>query len=764
MKTEKFDVTGMTCASCVAHVEKSVSKLSGVKTVNVNLLTNSMTVDFDELSLNPDIIEKSVEMAGYEAHLRDIKNNSTVKTTTKIDYVHQEQKDLKRHLIVSVAFLIPLLYVSMGHMLGLPYPMALHTVQYAFYYAFIQLWLLLPIVYNNRRYFITGFKTLFKAAPNMDSLIAIGSSAAIGYGLFALYRIVVGMKFGQYDLVMHYSNDLYFESAGTILTLITFGKYLEAKSKSRTSDALSRLMDLAPKTANVIRNKVEMEIPVEEVVINDMVVVRPGQRVPVDGKIISGNSSVDESALTGESIPVFKQKGDQVLSASINKSGAFTLRATKVGNDTTLSQIIQLVEDASSSKAPISKLADKISGIFVPVVILIAVIATAVWWILGYHFEFALSIGIAVLVISCPCALGLATPVAIMVGTGKGAEHGILIKSAESLQMANKIDTVVLDKTGTLTEGKPQVTDIFSVKSIGDKELLKIAASLEKPSEHPLAEAILINAEKEELPILPVENFQAIPGQGIEGTINGINYLAGNLKLMTDRKVNLLEFDSLADKLADEGKTAFFITGENEILGIIAVADVVKSTSKEAIEQFKALGMEVVMLTGDHAKTAAAIQSQLGISTVIAEVLPQDKDKEIARLQASGKTVAMIGDGINDAPALMRANLGIAIGAGTDIAIESADVVLMRSNLMDAVTTLRLSNAVMLNIKQNLFWAFFYNIVGIPLAAGVFYELLDWKLNPMFAAAAMSFSSVTVVLNALRLLRFKPTVSHSSIN
>jgi len=759
MKTEKFDVTGMTCASCVAHVEKSVSKLEGVKTVNVNLLTNSMTVSFDELHLNALNIEKSVENAGYEAHLREIDSKSIQHSTPKIDFVKQEQDEMKMRWWISFVFLLPLLYISMGHMIGLPYPHAFHSTENALLYAFTQFLLTLPIAFVNKKYFLNGFKSLFKAAPNMDSLIAMGSSAAIVYGIFAIYRIGYALGHNDLQTVNQFSQDLYFESGATILTLITLGKYLEAKSKSRTSDAITRLMDLAPKTALVIRDNQEIEIPIEEVLVGDSVAVKPGQRVPVDGMVESGNSSVDESALTGESMPVFKQNGDTVLSASMNKSGYFTMRATKVGNDTTLSHIIQLVEEASASKAPISKLADKISSVFVPVVIGIAVLATGVWMLLGYPFDFALSIGIAVLVISCPCALGLATPVAIMVGTGKGAEHGILIKSAESLEMAHKIDTVVLDKTGTLTEGKPRVTDIFSNKTISENGLLQLAASLEKPSEHSLAEAILMEAEKQQLKIKPVENFLAIPGQGIEASIEKKTYLAGNLKLMTDRKINLQEFAALSDKLAKEGKTPLYVANEKEVLGIIAVADVLKPSSIEAVKLFEAMGMEVVMLTGDHAGTAAAIQSQLGISSVVAEVLPQDKDKEIAKLQAAGKTVAMIGDGINDAPALMRSNLGIAIGAGTDIAIESADVVLMRSDLLDAVTTLRLSKAVMLNIKQNLFWAFFYNIIGIPLAAGAFYAVLGWKLNPMFAAAAMSFSSVTVVLNALRLLRFKPTVS-----
>ena len=764
MKTEKFDVTGMTCASCVAHVEKSVSKLEGIKAVNVNLLTNSMSVSYDEVNLSTLTIENAVEEAGYEAHVRDIAGNNNISTSQKVDYVQLEQDEMKMRWWISLIFLIPLLYISMGHMIGLPYPHAFHSSENALIIAFTQFLLTLPILFVNKKYFIVGFKTLFKASPNMDSLIAIGSSAAIVYGIFAIYRIGYALGHGDMLTVTQFSQDLYFESGATILTLITLGKYLESKSKSRTSDALTRLMDLAPKTATVIRNEIEIEIPVEQVVVGEKVVVRPGQRVPVDGIVESGNSSVDESALTGESLPVYKEKEDRILSASINKSGYLILRATKVGNDTTLAHIIQLVEEASSSKAPISKLADKISAIFVPVVIGISLLSIVVWLLLGYPFDFALSIGIAVLVISCPCALGLATPVAIMVGTGKGAEYGILIKSAESLEMAHKIDTVVLDKTGTITEGMPKVTDVFTIPSTTDNRLLEIAAALEKPSEHPLSEAVLKEAETRKLDIQTVENFQSIPGQGIEASLEGVRYIAGNLKLMTERKVKLHQFVELSDKLATEGKTPLFIANESEIVGIIAVADVVKATSKEAIEQFEAMGMEVVMLTGDHAKTAAAIQLQLGISTVIAEVLPQDKDKQISTLQAAGKIVAMVGDGINDAPAMMRSNLGIAIGAGTDIAIESADVVLMKSDLLDAVTTLRLSKAVMLNIKQNLFWAFFYNIIGIPLAAGVFYGALGWKLNPMFAAAAMSVSSVTVVLNALRLLRFKPTLSINSDN
>ncbi len=755
MKTEKYDIEGMTCAACAAHIEKSVNKLEGVNSVQVNLLTNSMEVTFNELKLNNNFIEHSVENAGYKAFLK-IPNQVTSSSSSKHDIAQAEQKTMRNHFWLSFGFIIPLYYVSMGYNLGLPYPPALHSLQYAFLYMFIQFWVLMPIVYINRRYFFTGFKTLFRGSPNMDSLIAIGTSAAIVYGLFATFRVFIGLKTGNNHLINKYLNDLYYESAGTILTLITLGKYLEARSKRRTTDAITRLMDLAPKTAIVVRNKVEMEVPVDEVIINDMVVVRPGQRIPVDGIVLSGSSSVDESALTGESMPVFKEKGDSVLSASINKTGAFTLRATKIGVDTTLSQIILLVQAAASSKAPISKLADKISSIFVPVVIIIAVMAAATWTLMGYPFEFAMSIGISVLIISCPCALGLATPVAIMVGTGKGAEQGILIKSAESLEMGEHIDTVVLDKTGTLTEGKPVVTDIFVADTnLSENELLKIAATLEKHSEHPIADAILQEAMNREILLTDIEHFQAVAGKGVEGKNQGHVYLAGNLMMMNEKNINLFSYLSLADRIADEGKTPLFIAKDGELAGLIAVADILKPTSLLAVNQLKNMGMHVVMLTGDHAKTAAAIQLKLGITEVVSEVLPQGKEKEIARLQAEGRNVAMIGDGINDAPALMRAQLGIAIGAGTDIAIESADVVLKRSDLLDAVTALRLSKAVMKNIKQNLFWAFFYNIIGIPLAAGIFYGMLGLKLNPMFAAAAMSFSSVTVVLNALRLRNFK---------
>ena len=755
MKTEKFDVNGMTCSSCVAHVEKSVSKLNGIKLVQVNLLTNRMTVSYDENALDSEKIKTSVKNAGYDAQSKTEKDKNSSKNSS----TNKEMMQMKFRWWISLVFLVPLLYLSMGHMLNFPLTHFFHTAENAIGLVFTQFLLTLPIVYVNKKYFITGFKTLFKGAPNMDSLIAIGSSAAIFYGIYAIFRIGNALGNNDLEIVYQFTNDIYFESGATILTLITLGKYLEAKSKSRTSDAITKLINLIPITAIVIRENIEIEIPVEDVNVGDVLIVKPGQSVPVDGMVESGYSSVDESALTGESMPVFKQIGDKVLSASINKSGYFTLNATKVGKDTTLSQIIKLVEEASSSKAPISKLADKISSIFVPVVIGLSIVSTIVWLLLGYPIDFALSIGIAVLVISCPCALGLATPVAIMVGMGKGAEHGILIKTAESLETAYKIDTIVLDKTGTLTEGKPCVTDIYTSNEISENQLLQIAASIEKKSEHPLAEAILKEAETRMIKIFDVENFEAFPGFGIQGKVNGMIYLLGNLKFMESRIIHLFDYVDIAESFAINAKTPLFISNEKEILGIIAVADILKPTSKDAVNELISMGINVVMLTGDNAKTAAAIQHQLGISTLIAEVLPQDKDKAIIKLQSEGNIVAMVGDGINDAPALMRANLGIAIGAGSDIAIESADVILINNDLLDVVNTIRLSKVVITNIKQNLFWAFFYNIIGIPLAAGVFYSMLGWKLNPMFAAAAMSLSSLTVVLNALRIMNFKSVTS-----
>ena len=752
---QKFQVTGMTCSACSATVERNVKKLEGVKEVTVNLLSNSMVVSYDEDKVNNQTIIDTVVKAGYQAALEQKNNQKKASATPNISPVEQDIKNMKFRLILSFVFLIPLMYISMGHMFGAPLPNFLTGNENALSFALTQFLLTLPVVYVNRKYFQAGFKNLVKLHPNMDSLIAIGSSAALIYGVFAIYQIGIGLGYQDMETVHHYNMDLYFESSAMILALITLGKFLETKSKGKTSEAITKLLHLAPKTATVIRNGEEQEIPVEEVVVGDRIVIKPGQSIPVDGVIIGGSSSVDQSALTGESIPVEKNVGDKVIAASVNKMGSFHMEAQKVGDDTTLAQIIQLVEDANASKAPIAKLADKISGIFVPVVITIAVIATIVWLILGYPFEFALSIGIAVLVISCPCALGLATPVAIMVGTGKGAEYGILIKSAEALEVAHSVKTVVLDKTGTITEGKPKVTDVVPSEYISEQELLSVAASMEKPSEHPLADAIVAYAQEKKVGFLPTELFKAVSGQGITASMNGTEYYAGNISFIS-QYVDVGSFEELSNTFADQGKTPLYFADSNHILGVIAVADVVKPTSAEAISQLKDMHIDVVMLTGDHKKTAQAIQKQLGIDRVVAEVLPQDKEREIRALQEGGHKVAMVGDGINDAPALARADVGIAIGAGTDIAIESADIVLMKNSLLDVVTAIRLSKATIRNIKENLFWAFFYNSIGIPLAAGVFFSLLGWKLNPMFGAAAMSLSSVCVVLNALRLKFFKP--------
>jgi Cu+-exporting ATPase len=752
MKTQKFDVKGMTCSACSSRIEKNVNKTDGIIEANVNLLTNSMTVKYDESVLSINDIIKVVEDTGYGAS-SVMKKTAEVKSDAKDD--KSEIKEMKKRVIISLIFAVPLFYISMGHMLNWPLPGIFHGTENALIFAFTQFLLCLPVMIVNNKYYKVGFKTLFKGSPNMDSLIAIGTSAAAAYGVYAIYKIGYGLGHMDMDMVMQFSMDLYFESAAVVLALITLGKFLEARAKGRTSDAIKKLIDLSPKTALVERIGIEMEIPIEDVVKGDVIIVKPGQSIPVDGVIVFGNSSIDESMLTGESMPVEKKVGDKVVGASINKSGFFKFEAQKVGDDTTLAQIIKLVEEASSSKAPISKMADKISGIFVPIVIAIAVLSTIVWLILGADFEFALSIGIAVLVISCPCALGLATPTAIMVGTGKGAENGILIKSAEALEIAHHVQTVVMDKTGTITEGRPRVTNLVA-DGIDETEMLRIAASAEKGSEHPLADAIVDEAKELNLELYDVKNFEAIPGQGLRAVVNNKIYYLGNLRLINEQKINIKNFEEKSIKFADEGKTPLYFADENNVLGIISVADVVKPTSEAAIKEFEAMGIEVVMLTGDNKKTAEAIRKQLGITRAVAEVLPQDKEREIRKIQEQGRRVAMIGDGINDAPALARADVGIAIGAGTDVAIESADIVLIRSDLLDAVTAVQLSKATIKNIKQNLFWAFIYNTIGIPLAAGVFYGILGWKLNPMFAGAAMSLSSVSVVSNALRLKFFKP--------
>lgn len=760
---EKYDITGMTCSACSAHVEKAVKKLSGMKDVNVNLLQNSMTVEYDESALNSQNIIDAVVGAGYGASLRENRKN-TAGTTAKSsapkgeNVAEKNAKDMKKRLISSFCFLVPLMYVSMGHMLGAPLPQIISPEFNPLIFALTQLFLTLPVMYINRKYFRTGFKTLFKGSPNMDSLIAIGSGASAVYSIYVIFKMAYSMGFGDMTTAHHLSMDLYFESAAMILTLITLGKYFEARSKKRTSDALTKLMNLAPKTAVVEREGQEIEIPSEQVVPGDIVVIRPGQSIPVDGVITEGRGSVDQSAITGESIPEEKTVGSAVIGATVNKTGFFKFKATKVGEDTTLSQIIKMVEEAGGSKAPIAKLADKVSGVFVPIVITIAVITAAVWLILGYPFNFALTMGISVLVISCPCALGLATPTAIMVGTGKGAESGILIKSAEALETAHLINTVVLDKTGTITMGTPTVTDLIAVKGKSPESLLSIAASVEKPSEHPLSDAIVKYGEKTGTKLLEAKNFFTKEGEGIGAEIEGRKILAGNLKMMHNNNVDTSKAEQAASLLAQEGKTPMYFAADGKLLGIIAVADTIKPTSPQAVAEFEKMGIDVVMLTGDNEKTAEAIRKKAGVKRVVAQVMPQDKAAEVKRLQNEGKRVAMIGDGINDAPALAEADVGIAIGAGTDIAIESADVVLMKSDLLDGVNAVKLSKAVIKNIKENLFWAFFYNVIGIPIAAGVFYWA-GLTLNPMIGAAAMSFSSVFVVSNALRLKFFKPLKS-----
>ena len=752
---QKFDVTGMTCSACSAHVEKAVRKLEGIDTVSVNLLKNNMVVEYDETALNTDDIINAVKSGGYGASLQGANNTSTSTEPPK-NVALEEMKVMRNRLISSFCFLIPLFYISMGHMMGAPLPKILTGNENIMLFALTQLLLATPVLIINKKFFLVGFKALANRAPNMDSLVALGSAASYIYSIFAIYAMGYHLGHGDLEMAHHYGMELYLEGAAMILTLITVGKYMETRSKGKTSEAIGKLMDLAPKMATVLRNGKEQEIPVEQVTVGDIVVVRPGQAIPVDGKIIEGFSAVDESAITGESIPVDKQVGDTVIGATVNKTGFFKMEATRVGSDTTLSQIINLVEEASASKAPIAKLADTVSGIFVPVVITIAIIATVVWMFVGQPFSFALSIGIAVLVISCPCALGLATPTAIMVGTGKGAEYGILVKSAESLEIAHKIDTVVLDKTGTLTEGHPVVTDVLPAPGVLRNPFLRMAASIEALSEHPLAEAIVKHAEEKEISLNDAENLLATAGQGIEADVNGKHILGGNLKMMQERNIDLKGFEEKAIQLAEEGKTPLFFAEGEKFLGVLGLADTLKPTSKDAVDAFHKMGIDVIMLTGDNKRTANAIAETLGIHA-IAEVLPQDKEMEVRRLQESGKKVAMIGDGINDAPALTRADVGIAIGAGTDVAMESADIVLMKSDLLDAVTAVQLSHATIKNIKQNLFWAFFYNSCGIPLAAGVFYAAFGWKLNPMFAAAAMSFSSFFVVSNALRLKLFKPT-------
>lgn len=838
---ERYHISGMTCSACSAHVEKAVNRLEGIEKASVNLLTETMEVSYEEGKSDSREIIEAVEKAGYGAELlmggnsrggtspQPGQNGTAGSETCRLgaegcgkrsggsqgagrDSLQRKAKEearaMKWRLGISIAFLLPLMYVAMYHMynewFGIPIPSFIHRYFHgngnAMTFAMTQLLLLLPILYVNRKFFAVGFKTLRHLSPNMDSLIALGASAAIAYGIFAMYRISFGLGHGDMALVEQYSHDLYFESAGMILTLITVGKYLESRSRGKTSEAITKLMDLSPKMAVLWKDGKEVEIPTEELRAGDIFLVKPGSLVPVDGTVVEGSSSIDEAAITGESVPVEKGEGDRVVSATVNKAGFLKCRADRVGEDTTLAQIIRLVEEAGASKAPIAQLADKVAGVFVPVVIAISLATLAVWLIAGAGAEFAISTAIAVLVISCPCALGLATPVAIMVGTGVGAGAGILIKSGEALQQARDIDTVVMDKTGTITAGRLRVMETgVCVQDMALDTMLEITAALEKKSEHPLAEAIVEHAASMKLSVPEVRDFRAVFGRGVEGVLAedilpkpmiptnltdgptavlnageekgtaagknvrmdkgaraGTRYFVGNLAFMEERGIAMdpMTLQGIA-RLADEGMTPLLLAEEGRFLGFIGVADVIKSSSWTAIRKFREMGIRVVMLTGDNKRTAEAVRKRLDIQEAVAEVLPQDKEKKIRELKAKGHKVAMIGDGINDAPALVAADVGMAIGAGTDVAMESADIILMKSDLRDAVTAVKLSRAVIRNIKENLFWAFFYNAIGIPLAAGVWYPLFEVKLNPMFGAAAMSLSSIFVVGNALRLKRFK---------
>lgn len=746
-KEVTIPIAGMTCASCSKAVERALGKLDGIESANVNLATEKAAIKYNPDKIRLSEIKQAINKAGYQA--LEIENK--VKVDEDKLRKEKEIKTLWTKFIISAIFSIPLLYIAMGPMVSwwnVPIPSWLEPMQYPLTYALVEILLVIPVVIAGYRFYTVGYKALIRRSPNMDSLIAIGTTAAVLYSLYSTWKISIG------DFM--YVEDLYFETAGVIITLILLGKSLEAVSKGRTSEAIKKLMGLAPKTATIIHDDKEIEIPIEEVEVGDIILVKPGEKIPVDGEVLEGLTSIDESMLTGESMPVEKKVGDKVFTASINKNGSIKFKATKIGSDTALAQIIKLVEDAQGSKAPIAQMADIVSGYFVPTVFVIALASAIIWLLAGQDSVFALKIFIAVLVIACPCALGLATPTAIMVGTGKGAEYGVLIKGGEALESTHKINTIVFDKTGTITEGRPEVTDVVTTAIIDEKSLLQLAASAEKSSEHPLGEAIVRGAEKQGLEIKKLDSFNAIPGHGIEVVIDGKQMLLGNRRLMLDREIALTQLEEQSDKLAAEGKTPMYITIDNHLAGIIAVADVVKESSAKAIAKLHKMGIEVAMITGDNRRTADAIAKQVGIDRVLAEVLPQDKASEVKKLQAEGKKVAMVGDGINDAPALAQADIGIAIGSGTDVAMESADIVLMRSDLMDVPTAIQLSKSTIRNIKQNLFWAFAYNIAGIPIAAGVLYAFGGPMLNPVFAAAAMSMSSVSVLTNALRLKGFKP--------
>ena len=760
MKKERFTITGMTCSACSARVEQAVRKLAGTEEVSVNLLTNSLQLRYDEQQTNPAAIIAAVEAAGYGASVKGAKAEQSAPAE---DPLQRHAAEMRSRLIWSVAFLLPTLYISMhglfAQLFGLPVPALVRTVfdgpENAITFAFAQLLLVLPIMYLNRHYYIAGFRNLFHGAPNMDSLVGMGSMAAAAFGVFAIFRMSWGFGHGDLALVAAYGKNLYLESAGMIVTLITVGKYLEARAKGQTGQALEKLMRLAPQQATVVRGGKACVVPVEQLAVGDEVVVRPGERIPADGTVVSGETTLDESAITGEPMPALKRAGDRVTSGAMNQRGAIHFRAERVGEETTIRQIIRLVDEASASKAPIARMADKIAGVFVPAVILIALAAGGIWLALGASVEFAFSIAICVLVISCPCSLGLATPVAIMVGTGKGAENGILIKSGEALETLASVDTVVMDKTGTITEGRPRITSVTPL-GIPREELLAIAAGLEAGSEHPLAAAVLSAAAAEGVSPRAMTGFVAALGRGVEARADGHAYLAGNERLMAERGIGLAPVREKLDALAAAGATPLLFAADDRLIGLLGAADEPKTTSREAVGQFQALGLSVVMLTGDNERTAEAMRARMGIERAIAGVLPEHKAAHVKALQAAGHRVAMIGDGINDAPALARADVGIAIGAGTDIAIDSADAVLMKSDLLDAVNAVRLARAVLRNIKENLFWALIYNVVCIPLAAGVLYPALGVKLSPVIGAATMSLSSVCVVLNALRLRFFRP--------
>ncbi|RVU54633.1 copper-translocating P-type ATPase [Anaerosphaera multitolerans] len=750
---QKYDVSGMTCSACQLAVEKSVNKLESVSDVSVNLISNTMSVEFDDSKISNNDIIKAVEAAGYGAAIKG-ESQSAGKAMDREDPYEIELAKMKYRLVYSLIFMIPLFYIAMGSMMGLPQPAILTGTENVLIMALTQILLTIPVMIINSQFYRIGFKALMNRMPNMDSLIALGSSAAFIYGIMVMYKMAYGFGHGNIEEVAHFGHDLYFESTAMILVLITLGKYFEARAKKRTSSAINSLMDLTPKFATVERDGVQVEIPIEEIVIGDVILVKPGSNIPVDGKIISGQTTIDESALTGESIPVEKSEGASVMAATTNKTGFIKFEATHVGEDTTIAKIIELVEDANTTKAPIAKLADKISGVFVPTVIVIAIITFITWMVKSGNLDTSISMAISVLVISCPCALGLATPVAIMVGTGKGAKLGILFKSAESLENLHNSEVVLLDKTGTITTGEFNVREVVSNKLSKD-EFLKIAASMEKNSEHPLAKSIVRYAEEQGLEIEEAKNFKALAGLGVIAEVKGKNYLTGNLKLMMEEEFDTSEYDNYIEEFSAKAYTTIYFADEDSVIGIISLSDTLKDSSKEAVEELKSMGIKVAMVTGDNKKTAETLGEQLGLDEVYSEVLPAQKEQIVREHIEKGQRVCFVGDGINDAPSLARADIGVAIGAGTDIAIESADVVLIKSSLLDLINAIKLSKATIRNIKQNLFWAFFYNTIGIPIAAGLFFNSFGLKLNPMLAAFAMSLSSLFVVTNALRLNFFK---------